>query len=137
MSTLAMSHPRNTVLAIVGKLVLTATHAFLVNKVPVAHAAVTLAVFLVLTWAAWVGLPYYRKVVNSITGAFWLGMTAVSAPMIAAATISSESSIPAIVLGVAVIPVCAGGFFLFLFHCRTAEKPLTQPVPAEAIVFEK
>ena len=44
--------------------------------------------------------------------------------MVAAASTSNGSFVPAIVFGVLIVPACVGAFFLFLLHARNQERPL-------------
>lgn len=137
MSPLATFNPRIAVVAVVGKIVVTATHSFLSVYQPPAHAAVTCFVFTVLAIATWKMTPYYRKIVNCIAGATWTTLAVASVPMIVAASIKSDSVIPAVALGVCIIPSAAGAFFLFLYHCRAQERPLVDQSPVDSVEFEK
>eukprot|EP00727_Mastigamoeba_balamuthi_P010946 m51a1_g6474 putative adenylate guanylate cyclase (1637) ;mRNA; f:72333-78119 len=133
---LSVSSGRLWVLVTLVQVSLSATRAFLPDRLLWAHALASLLCCAALAWSHWQLLPFWRKLTNCAVGAVLASLAVASVPQLAAAVVA-DSIVPFCLCVSALVPAAVAAFFVFRLRLRHWERFFVQDIPASAIKIAK
>eukprot|EP00727_Mastigamoeba_balamuthi_P010947 m51a1_g6475 putative adenylate guanylate cyclase (2810) ;mRNA; f:78846-93655 len=133
---LSVSSGRLWVLVTLVQVSLSATRAFLPDRLLWAHALASLLCCAALAWTHWQLLPFWRKLTNCAVGAVLASLAVASVPQLAAAVVA-DSIVPFCLCVSALVPAAVAAFFVFRLRLRHWERFFVQDIPASAIKIAK